>query len=564
MPDYPQDHSYYFCYDKYARLINAYSSWDGLWAIGNDYETTYDYNGNLTWMQRGYDDPMEYVYKSGTNIPQSVGGYSFSSTVTGLITNAGSSGKSFSYDAFTQMPMQVAGGGTTTNLQYDSRKERVYKEVSMVKTLYIHGVADFPIMEKTSTGTERLYIYGQGGLVAMRVDGVWRYVLRDHLGSTAVVASSSGAGIEWYVNDPYGYKLASHENTRIQYQFTGHELETSANGEYYNFRARNYDPVIGLFYGTDPAHQTFSPFGYVGGNPVTRVDRDGRWFMIPLFIGCVLGDRQAVASGQHGWQRIWTVMKGASVSVASAAVGYGVGTLATQWSNTLQFSTSLQSISSGAFGGAAFGGTHSILTGQNVGRGLLAGFLSGGLGATVGIGLQSMDIGSIAGSFANIMAGGLVGGAVSSTMGGSFEEGFENGLVSSWVGEVTGAIARYKERMRGAQLSILKQQGIDPNNVLTWEKTYEITLSDEQITEIYNKANVEEFALGGRIFKIVDPDYANVIRLDDLHMRIGQGLMHFDHYGLTSNPIGHFVIDHLRDNLGWHIPNFINSILGGR
>ena len=45
-----------------------------------------------------------------------------------------------------------------------------------------------------------------------------------------------------------------------------------------NFRARFYDSRIGIFYAGDPAEQGFSPYMYCGGNPVMRIDKDGRWF----------------------------------------------------------------------------------------------------------------------------------------------------------------------------------------------------------------------------------------------------------------------------------------------
>jgi hypothetical protein len=43
----------------------------------------------------------------------------------------------------------------------------------------------------------------------------------------------------------------------------------------YNFRARQYDGDAGIFYAADPASSSFSPYGYVSGNPVSRVDPTG-------------------------------------------------------------------------------------------------------------------------------------------------------------------------------------------------------------------------------------------------------------------------------------------------
>ncbi|MGB2867416.1 MAG: LamG-like jellyroll fold domain-containing protein, partial [Bacteroidota bacterium] len=165
----PQNNEFLLHYDKHGRMDLAWNYTDDNWSIGYEYNTTYTLNGNLNSLQRGYEGPYEYSYKPGTNTPQGVGPWSFSSTPTGLITYAGSTDKTFTYDAFTQLPRQVTGDGAIY-FQYDSRKERVYEEANSVKTVYVHGTADFPIMQKTNT-SERMYVYGPGGIVATRVDG---------------------------------------------------------------------------------------------------------------------------------------------------------------------------------------------------------------------------------------------------------------------------------------------------------------------------------------------------------------------------------------------------------
>ena len=43
----------------------------------------------------------------------------------------------------------------------------------------------------------------------------------------------------------------------------------------YNYRARIYDSDLGRFYSPDPAHEFFSPYTFVGNNPINRVDPSG-------------------------------------------------------------------------------------------------------------------------------------------------------------------------------------------------------------------------------------------------------------------------------------------------
>lgn len=44
-----------------------------------------------------------------------------------------------------------------------------------------------PLMEKVSDGTERTYVYGPTGLIALRVNTTWYYIHKDHLGSVRVL-----------------------------------------------------------------------------------------------------------------------------------------------------------------------------------------------------------------------------------------------------------------------------------------------------------------------------------------------------------------------------------------
>jgi RHS repeat-associated protein len=87
--------------------------------------------------------------------------------------------------------------------------------------------------------------------------------LKDHLGSTRLVTTSSGTYAARYDYDPYG-TMQSWVNPDLRYLFTGQEWD----GAIYNFRARLYDPNLAIFYGQDPGHEGFSPYGYVGNDPV--------------------------------------------------------------------------------------------------------------------------------------------------------------------------------------------------------------------------------------------------------------------------------------------------------
>jgi RHS repeat-associated protein len=180
------------------------------------------------------------------------------------------------YDPFTELTMREVKGTRKQNYQYDGKKERVLKIDSngtVVKTVYLQGLNDYPLMVINGSN-EYVYVYGIGGMVAMRVNGTWFYIMRDHLGSTKLIINNTSSVVARYEYDPYGKYLDSlYINTGSAYQFTGQELDETG---LYNFRARMYDTSAAIFYAADPANQGYSRYGYCGGNPVILIDPTGR------------------------------------------------------------------------------------------------------------------------------------------------------------------------------------------------------------------------------------------------------------------------------------------------
>ncbi len=66
-------------------------------------------------------------------------------------------------------------------------------------------------------------------------------------------------------------------STYTPYKFNGKELDQETG--YYYYGARYYDPGTALWFGTDPLRHKYpmnSPYVYCNGNPVCRIDPDGR------------------------------------------------------------------------------------------------------------------------------------------------------------------------------------------------------------------------------------------------------------------------------------------------
>jgi len=123
------------------------------------------------------------------------------------------------------------------------------------------------------------YIHANGKLIARINETDITYYHSDNLGSTSAMTDEAGVVVEEQTNMPFGAQFSDSSHER--YQFTGKEFDSGLNLNY--FGARYYSPETGRFLTVDPAMQNFTFYGYAGGNPVNRIDPDGRFF---FFAGC--------------------------------------------------------------------------------------------------------------------------------------------------------------------------------------------------------------------------------------------------------------------------------------
>ena len=67
-----------------------------------------------------------------------------------------------------------------------------------------------------------------------------------------------------------------------QFKYTDKEYDPMHGLNQYDFGARNYDPAIGRFTSVDPLAEKYyhlTPYSYCGGDPVNKVDPDGRYIV---------------------------------------------------------------------------------------------------------------------------------------------------------------------------------------------------------------------------------------------------------------------------------------------
>jgi type VI secretion system secreted protein VgrG len=106
--------------------------------------------------------------------------------------------------------------------------------------------------------------------------------LADPFGVTPPTSDPSGVGVYTY-------------NLRLPGQIGDRESNLFQNWH------RNYDPVTGRYIESDPIGLGggLNTYAYVGGNPLTRIDPDGRFFFLAFFgpsLAAGLGDLAAIGS----------------------------------------------------------------------------------------------------------------------------------------------------------------------------------------------------------------------------------------------------------------------------
>jgi RHS repeat-associated protein len=202
-------------------------------------------------------------------------------------------------------------------------------------TLYLHGANAYPLSEESRAGHKTMtvtpsggsgtgyseigsavYVYGVGGLIAMREGQHTDFFCKDHLGSVRVVLDQDNHVCAGFYYQPFGELIIPNSDSvrRFRYLYTGQEFDWETG--LYNYRARMYDPQLGRFCAPDPAHQYASPYEYVGNNPINLIDPTGNAAM-PL--GMVIKNSLKVFREFHGGELAKNLALGAVFGAASNA-----------------------------------------------------------------------------------------------------------------------------------------------------------------------------------------------------------------------------------------------------
>ncbi|VXD14802.1 RHS repeat domain-containing protein [Marinoscillum sp. 108] len=419
-----ENYSVRYKYDKLGRLLAADNSRYHENDIGVGGDMFYDRNGNIL-TKRVQSTNWNYSYIAGTNKVSTLTGSGTLGTYTydnvGNITSNVTDGLSnITYDKGLGLTTSIDLSGEMTSFQYGANNQRLLKKdqegANTFKTYYVHGDADYPLVEIKDDGVTQdvsKYIYGPGGIIAIAKEGNWSFVIKDHLGSTRAVVDASNAYTAGYNYRPFGRPFKKVGTEEVAYQFTGQEYDQETG--LHNYRARLYDDELGRFYAVDPAGQFHSPYVGIGNDPVNGVDPDGEfvtWSIgnggfsvgfnltpigIPLGAGLNVGWQDGFSAGPYG-----------EVGYRVGGNGLGAGAAVQQGLNynfsNGNLSTSTTGLGYGSFGPFTAGGSVSYnydITnnqwsnswGVNAGIGLSNYDGSGGIGIGVGYGSGGFSYG---------------------------------------------------------------------------------------------------------------------------------------------------------------------------
>ncbi|MDN0048455.1 RHS repeat-associated core domain-containing protein, partial [Bacteroides gallinaceum] len=224
-----------------------------------------------------------------------------------------------------------------TSIQYNSLNlpsKVTFKDGSTITYLYAADGTKLRTVHKTgSTATttdycgnvvyengSQKYLLTEEGYVTL-ADNKYHYYLKDHQGNNRVVISSTGTVEETNHYYPFGEVFAATNNVQ-PYKYNGKEFDNKNGLNWYDYGARHYDAALGRFVSIDPlSEQDYpsSPYVYCGGNPVIRIDKDGKIWDTVWDIGNMLYDAGAAVAAH---------IRGDHVSAQSHWVDLGVDAVA--------------------------------------------------------------------------------------------------------------------------------------------------------------------------------------------------------------------------------------------
>jgi len=163
---------------------------------------------------------------------------------------------------------------------HNAMGQRVVKDTAGGAVHFVYDLSGRLVAEADGTtgAATAEYVYEGMPLAFLRGGAVY-YIHTDHLGTPQALTDSSGA-IAWNaVYRPFGETAHAGGSVAFNLRFPGQYFDAET-GLHYNW-FRDYDPALGRYVQSDPIglRGGWNTYGYVGGNPVRRMD----WLGLDFF-----------------------------------------------------------------------------------------------------------------------------------------------------------------------------------------------------------------------------------------------------------------------------------------
>lgn len=116
------------------------------------------------------------------------------------------------------------------------------------------------------------------GIYHVMIRGINR---QDHLGNIRAVVNHDGSVEQRNHYYPFGaiYGDLAYNDGLQKYKYNGKELDRMHGLNFYDYGARQYDPLLGMFTQMDPLAEKYygvNPYAYCGNNPINAIDPNGK------------------------------------------------------------------------------------------------------------------------------------------------------------------------------------------------------------------------------------------------------------------------------------------------
>jgi RHS repeat-associated protein len=206
--------------------------------------------------------------------------YDFNGNLTRKI-EAGSP-MTYEWDAANRL-IAINNGTGRSEFEYDGLSRRVHiveKESGVVtsdRRFVWSGLTLAEERDTTDTNATKRF-FSQGAQTVGGANTGNYYYAKDHLGSIRELTDASSAVRARYDYDPYGRSFKSGGDLDADFGFTGHYVHQRSGMNLAPYRS--YDPNSAKWLSRDPLAEAggLNLYGYVGNNPVVRVDPLGLAF----------------------------------------------------------------------------------------------------------------------------------------------------------------------------------------------------------------------------------------------------------------------------------------------